>query len=330
MQFSVVIPLYNKGPHIERALRSVYAQTHPASEVVVVDDCSSDGGYENAQRLRSEVTRLLRRDRPGPGGYAARNLGVQAAGSSWIAFLDADDEWAPDHLKTLAGLALRWPDAGCVASAYERDFGGGERMRCSYGRRHSRARERRIALPEYLRETARDRCPLWTSALAVRRETLVAAGLFPEERCTRGGDVDTWLRVVELTDIGWSPVVGAVYHRDAVNMVTRQTDPQLNHCVEATLNAMLRRRPAGGHRAAVPATLLWKVENYYRKPAVMQSIRSGTVSFRDVRPFHFAANPFFVAGVALAAAVPPPVLAGALSLARRCRHALATVRRGYR
>ncbi|TVV73605.1 glycosyltransferase family 2 protein, partial [Sphingomonas solaris] len=98
--FAVVVPLHDKGRHIERALRSIAAQTLAPAEIIVIDDASTDDGPGIVAAFPG--VRLLRRSEPGPGGYAARNLGMREAAAPWIAFLDADDAWAPEHLATLA------------------------------------------------------------------------------------------------------------------------------------------------------------------------------------------------------------------------------------
>ena len=92
---SAVIPLYNKGPYIERALRSALAQTLPLREIIVVDDGSTDDGPDRALRLAQNSTniKLVRQPNRGPG--AARNAGLALAKGKYTAFLDADDEWLP-------------------------------------------------------------------------------------------------------------------------------------------------------------------------------------------------------------------------------------------
>src|SRR5882724_6939837 len=95
---AVVIPLYNKGLHIRRALDSVLAQSRRPDEIIIVDDNSSDEGPAEVAKYADPRIRLLHRTTPGPGGYAARNLAIEHAHSEWIAFLDADDAWTFDHL----------------------------------------------------------------------------------------------------------------------------------------------------------------------------------------------------------------------------------------
>ena len=112
---SVVIPLYNKGPLIARALNSVLVQTIQNFEVIVVDDGSTDNG---AMVVRDfDDPRILMIQQENLGVSAARNKGAEAARAEMIAFLDADDEWMPDHLDTLLELHKKHPDAGAYGTA---------------------------------------------------------------------------------------------------------------------------------------------------------------------------------------------------------------------
>jgi glycosyltransferase involved in cell wall biosynthesis len=99
---AVVVPVHNKRPHINRCLTSILSQTRPIDEIIVIDDASDDGSVGEIAKFADERIRLLKRPVPGPGGYAARNLGILQAKSDWIAFLDADDAWNPSHIEKLA------------------------------------------------------------------------------------------------------------------------------------------------------------------------------------------------------------------------------------
>ena len=99
---SVVIPLYNKGKYVERALTSVLAQTYQPFEIIVIDDGSTDDGPEKVLKLNDPRIILIRQENRGPG--AARNAGLAMAKGKYVSFLDADDEWLPSFLK--AGLSL--------------------------------------------------------------------------------------------------------------------------------------------------------------------------------------------------------------------------------
>lgn len=94
---SVVIPLYNKGKYIERALSSVLAQTFPPLEIIVVDDGSTDDGPEKVINFNNPKITLIRQENKGPG--AARNAGLARVQGKYVSFLDADDEWYPFFLE---------------------------------------------------------------------------------------------------------------------------------------------------------------------------------------------------------------------------------------
>lgn len=106
-KISVVIPVYNRIHSLRRCLDSVLAQTYPVVELLVVDDCSSDGSAETAESIADIRIRLLRLP-VRSGAQAARNAGIRSAEGDWIAFLDSDDEWLPDKIarqvQVLAGV----------------------------------------------------------------------------------------------------------------------------------------------------------------------------------------------------------------------------------
>src|SRR3546814_18952830 len=87
----VCLPLYKQTPYGAASINSVLAQRRSPHELISSDYCSSDGGSDIAAAVRDPGIRLFERKSPGPGGYAARNLGIRQASGDWIAFLDADD-----------------------------------------------------------------------------------------------------------------------------------------------------------------------------------------------------------------------------------------------
>lgn len=120
-RFSVVIPAFNAAATLARAIESVRAQTWPAHEILVVDDGSTDATAEVAAGF--DGVRLMRQ--PNRGVSVARNAGAAAAAGDWLAFLDADDWYAPDRLRLHAEWIVEDPTLDCLTGDYEyRDDAG--------------------------------------------------------------------------------------------------------------------------------------------------------------------------------------------------------------
>ena len=92
---TVVIPVYNGARYLGEAIESVLAQTYQATEVIVVDDGSTDGSREEAAKFSPRVRCV---PQPNAGAAAARNHGVRESHGEFIAFLDADDLWMKEKL----------------------------------------------------------------------------------------------------------------------------------------------------------------------------------------------------------------------------------------
>lgn len=165
--FSVIIPLYNKADTIERALKSVRAQTYRDFEVVVVDDGSTDNSAEIVERFqRIDHLRLIQQENAGVS--AARNRGVREAMSEYVAFLDADDCWMPGHLAELARIVVRFPESVLVGTGFYWHVGG----------KVFKTRETgKIEKVDLLSEVALFQ-PLHTSSIAVRRREFLDLGGF--------------------------------------------------------------------------------------------------------------------------------------------------------
>lgn len=99
---SVVIPTYNAGEFLTQALESVFAQTLPPTEVIVVDDASPDDTPARVERLASAAplpVRLIRLDKNSGGPARPLNVGIGAARGEFVAGLDQDDVFTPAKLE---------------------------------------------------------------------------------------------------------------------------------------------------------------------------------------------------------------------------------------
>ncbi|WP_273013803.1 MULTISPECIES: glycosyltransferase family 2 protein [Hyphomonas] len=107
---AIVIPLYNDEPHIERAILSALKQECPSGislEVIVVDDCSTDSGYEIAKSLEDVHPNLrVLKQSINQGPSAARNLALSQTDAGWFTPQDSDDIVLPDRLSKLLATAI--------------------------------------------------------------------------------------------------------------------------------------------------------------------------------------------------------------------------------
>jgi succinoglycan biosynthesis protein ExoO len=322
-RFAVVIPLYNKRPHIVRALSSALDQSHPATEIIVVDDASTDGGLEVVSEFNDDRLTILHRPEPGPGGYAARNLAIEHATADWIAFLDADDAWLHDHLAGLDQAVHAAPANSALNGVFS-----GYTIREADGRARPdlyTARYGRNGCPTYDFAAFLDfwlslaDCPIWTSAAAFPRQRLIDVGLFPAGRCRRGGDKDLWLRAAHGGTVRASPAVSAVYHRDAVNMVTSREMPNTRHCLCATV-AELQSRETEPMRRKLRRLVNQEILQYAR-----QATKAGPAARTLLDDYYLSEGP--LGALLLSVLATRPGAAGARAV-RRLRDLLRQLLRG--
>ena len=182
--FDIVMPLYNKEKFVEEAVCSVLSQAYENWRLFVVDDGSTDRSAELVRNHPDPRITLIQQSNEGVG--PARNAAIRAGRSEWIAFLDADDVWATDHLAELDALRTEFADAALIGCAFRR-------FRDTLARPSmSRAPvERRLA--RYFAESARGSELLVTSSAAVPRALIERIG--PFEDLPGNEDVELWVRL---------------------------------------------------------------------------------------------------------------------------------------
>jgi glycosyltransferase involved in cell wall biosynthesis len=189
---SVVIPCRNGAAFLPESLGSVARQRWPITEVLVVDDGSTDGSGAVARRLGATVLHTPGGRSQGPS--AARNLGIRAARSQVIAFLDADDAWTEDHLAGLLPLLEHHPEAA-VAFAAAQEFDGTPR---------DALLDLPPGTPVYLLDRLLHGNPLVQSATVAWREAVLAVGGY-DETMRLSEDYDLWLRLAEVAPFAYRP-----------------------------------------------------------------------------------------------------------------------------
>lgn len=180
MLITALIPCYNGENYVAGAVASVRAQTRPVDEILVVDDGSTDRSADVARSAGATVYTLP--ENAGPSHV--RNVGLARARGEFVAFLDADDRWTPDHCAVVGGLLEHAPEAvvafGRSALIQFPD------LRSSDGLPEGRAVD---ALTEMLRLN-----PVTQSAVIIRREVALAAGGY-DTTMRHAEDYDLWLRL---------------------------------------------------------------------------------------------------------------------------------------
>ncbi len=215
LKISVVVPLYNKSNYIVEALESVFSQTFPAHEVIVVDDGSTDDGVASVKSIGHPAVRVIQQ--PNAGVSAARNTGVDAAMGDVIAFLDADDRYLPNFLAAIAQLAQDFPNASAFGTAFRR-FSNGSPSRLATS--SSRARLRRGIIDNFYAEWCRSSF-ICSSSVAVRVTALRELDIYFPEGERLGEDQDVWFRLAECYAVAFDPTILCEYRIDVAGSATQ-------------------------------------------------------------------------------------------------------------
>lgn len=181
MRISVVIPSYNRRHTLERALQSVFGQTSPVDEVILVDDGSTDGSGEMVRQLFPQVTVLTQ---PNLGVSAARNRGIATAQFKWIALLDSDDSWLPQKIDRIRKARKLQPEFVLYHSD-EIWMRHGVRVNPMHKHRKNGG---------WIFEQCLPLCAISPSTTVICKSTLESLGMF-DETLPACEDYDMWLRL---------------------------------------------------------------------------------------------------------------------------------------
>lgn len=263
---SVVIPAYQAAERIRETLDSVFAQTYPNLEVVLVNDGSPDTeALEAAIRSYGEKLIYIRQENRGPSG--ARNTAIRAARGKYIACLDSDDLYLPGHVASLVQLLER---EGFDLVYSDSDFTRG-------GVHVGRAFERQPQNPPVTFEKlVTEECGVTTSATVAVRQSMIDAGLF-DERYRRCEDFDLWARMsFRGAKIGLLPQVGIVHHLlpdglAADSYVLKQAQIEI-------LKKLLRTLPVSAEQKILIEEIIVRTEWLCQKDLVKRYLREGQYS----------------------------------------------------
>jgi glycosyltransferase involved in cell wall biosynthesis len=181
LSVSVIVPTYNRRHLVGRALDSIATQTRAPSEVIVVDDGSSDDTLETLRREYPSVTVL---EQAHAGVSAARNRGIEHSHGDWIAFLDSDDEWLPEKLARQHAAIV---SESTMLLSHTEEIWVRNGIRVNPKRRHAK---RGGSIFEHCLPL----CCMSPSSLIVHRTVLEDVGVF-DEALPACEDYDLWLRI---------------------------------------------------------------------------------------------------------------------------------------
>jgi len=200
---SVIIPAFQCAQYIAQAIESVRSQSYSKFEIIVVNDGSPDTPHlEKALAPYVESVRYIKQATTGPAG--ARNTGIRQARGRYVAFLDGDDYWSPEHLSRQISLFRLNPELGLVYCDY---------MLLKNDRPFARAfdMQPQSAIATFESLLVED-CAIGTSTAVCSRECIIKAGLF-DEQLLRCEDFEMWMRMAACgAQIAHNSDV-QVYHR---------------------------------------------------------------------------------------------------------------------
>ena len=207
LSVSVIIPTYNYGRFIGEAVESVLAQTYPISEIIVVDDGSTDD-TETVVRKFGEKVRYIKQANGGV--CSARNNGISNSKGDMIAFLDADDTWLPEKVEKQIAKFVEDAELGLVhCGMREFENATGETIAM-----HLEGSEGWVADEHLLFEKAVINGS--GSVILVSRKAIEEVGGF-DTRLKNGEDWEFCLRVAMKHKVGFVPEALVNYRNHGVN-----------------------------------------------------------------------------------------------------------------
>ncbi len=186
---SVIIPAYKVAPFIQATLDSVLGQTFANYEIIVINDGSPDT-EELEQQLESYQHRITYLRQSNQGAGAARNAGLRAARGEFVAFLDGDDLWLPDFLKSQLALIAEGEGLDLV-------YADALNLHGTKLTRMSNMEFNPSVGPVTAESLISGTCNVITSSVVARRNIVLEVGLF-DESFPNSQDFDLWLRLAKV------------------------------------------------------------------------------------------------------------------------------------
>ena len=188
---SVIIPSYNSASSLPRAIESALAQTYTDLEVIVIDDGSTDGTAAVVEPYLDRIRYIRQTNKGLPG---ARNTGIHASQSEFIALLDSDDAWLPEKLERQMPRFAE-PDVHIVYSDFRIEYSDGT-IKESY------LADRPLASEGHITDAYIQSRFLFPSSMILRRDAMEACRLF-DETMLACEDVELFTKMCLRGKVAW-------------------------------------------------------------------------------------------------------------------------------
>ena len=262
---SIVIPFYNAGGQLERAVRSVFGQSFVNWELILVDDGSNDDSREIAAELidgESKAKLIVQDNR---GVSAARNRGTEEASAPLVTFLDSDDNWMPDFLQNCLDLREQYNHCALWGCRSLIDNGRAKHVPRVNGLPGSG----NGVLSEFF-ETYGGFPAFSTGASVIDKKELVSCGGFPEG-VRWGEDCDTWIRLALTNKFATCNYQGLVINMEPGNRASLSSEKRTYRLLgPETEKAYVERLDNKGR-----ADSLIEYMNWFRLVAAADCLRLG-------------------------------------------------------
>ncbi len=276
-QVSVIIPTYNRASSIGDCIQSILDQSYPVSEILIIDDCSSDNTKDIIESFNASTIRYFR-NKEQKGAAFSRNFGIKQSTGDYISFLDSDDTWEPDKtekqllsmeqhqldvtsclmkIRSIKGIST-WPQIPIKGNILIADFYPQSFLINYFG----------------------------TPTLLMKRHVFEAVGGF-DECLPRWQDWDLLIRVSEKFKIG-------ILNKELVNVFEghksiTQNNELLAQAVEIFLNKYQNRIKLVGNKFA--SAVLAKYSRYLIRSKAYRKARILAFHSLKLYPLHF--TPYF-------------------------------------
>ena len=198
IQFSVVIPLYNKEKYVAQTLKSVVGQTYQNFEIIVVNDCSTDNSLGVVKAIDDSRIKTIEHSK-NKGLSASRNTGIKAAAHSFIAFLDADDHWDSSFLETISKLIKKYPKESVFATHYRENYRG--KIILPKSKLPTRTKGKSLVINDFFKVNL-GRLILTQSCIVVHKTVFEQIGYY-DENVTFAEDIDFFVRCFHTYDLAY-------------------------------------------------------------------------------------------------------------------------------